>query len=96
MLTGKQRSYLRSLGNNIDSIFHVGKNGIDDAFLKQIDDALEAREIIKCNVLKNSILTSREACDIVCEALEAEPVQVIGNRFIIYRSSKEKPSIKLP
>ncbi|QCX32477.1 ribosome assembly RNA-binding protein YhbY [Caloramator sp. E03] len=96
MLTGKQRSYLRSLGNNIESILQIGKNGVDEALLKQVDEALEAREIIKCNVLKNSLLTAREACDIICEALGAEPVQVIGNRFIIYRPSKEKPSIKLP
>lgn len=96
MLKGKQRSYLRSLGNSIESIVQIGKNGVDEAVLKQVDDALRAREIIKCNVLKNSLLTAREACNIICEELTAEPVQVIGNRFIIYRPSKENPVIKLP
>ncbi|WDC83882.1 YhbY family RNA-binding protein [Caloramator sp. mosi_1] len=88
MITSKQRSYLRGLANNIDSIVQIGKEGIDERVLSQIDEALEAREIIKLNVLKNSLITAREACDIVCEALNAEPVQVIGNRFVIYRQSK--------
>jgi RNA-binding protein len=96
MLTSKQRSYLRSLGNTIDPIFQVGKEGVGDAFLKQIEDALEARELIKLTVLKNSEMDAREACGEICNAVNAEPVQVIGNRFIIYRRSKEKPKIELP
>ncbi|MCX7694390.1 MAG: ribosome assembly RNA-binding protein YhbY [Caloramator sp.] len=96
MLTSKQRSYLRGLANTIDSIVQIGKEGIDDRVLGQIDEALEAREIIKLNVLKNSLLTAREACDIVCEELNAEPVQVIGNKFVIFRQSKNKPKIELP
>ncbi|SHE44486.1 MULTISPECIES: ribosome assembly RNA-binding protein YhbY [Caloramator] len=96
MLTSKQRSYLRGLANSIDSIVQIGKEGVDDRVLAQIDEALEAREIIKLNVLKNSLLTAREACDIVCEELDADPVQVIGNKFVIYRQSKNKPKIELP
>lgn len=96
MITSKQRSYLRGLANGIESIVQIGKEGIDERVLHQIDEALEAREIIKLNVLKNSLLTAREACDMVCEALKAEPVQVIGNKFVIYRPSKNKPKIELP
>jgi RNA-binding protein len=96
MITSKQRSYLRSLGNGIESIFHIGKEGINEGFLKQVDDALEARELIKINVLRNSLIDAREACNEICDALGCEPVQVIGNRFIIYRRSKEKPRIELP
>ena len=51
MLTGKQRSYLKGIANNMDPIFQVGKNGITDNFIKQVDEALEAREIIKIKVL---------------------------------------------
>lgn len=96
MLTGKQRSYLRAIANNIEPIMQVGKNGIDDGIIKQAEEALEARELIKGTVLKNSMLTAREACNALCLALDAEPVQVIGNRFIIYRGAKEKPTIVLP
>lgn len=96
MITSKQRAYLRSLGNTIKPILQIGKDGINDNLIKQIDDALEAREIIKLTVLKNSLQTPRELCEKICELVGAEPVQVIGNRFIIYRRSKEKPKIVLP
>jgi RNA-binding protein len=96
MLTSKQRSYLRSLGNTIEPIFQVGKEGIGDTFLKQVEDALEARELIKLTVLRNSEVDAREACGEICDAIGAEPVQVIGNRFIIYKRSNEKPRIELP
>lgn len=62
-LTSKQRAQLRALANGIDTILHVGKDGIGDNLIKQADDALEARELIKGKVLENSMLTSREAAD---------------------------------
>lgn len=96
MLTGKQRSFLRSIGNNVESIIQIGKNEIDESFVAQVKEALEAREIIKVTVLKNSIYDAREACEELCSLTDAEPVQVIGNRFIIYKRSTEKPSIELP
>lgn len=96
MLTGKQRSYLRSMGNTIEPIVQIGKDGIDEGIINQIDEALEAREIIKITVLRNSLIDAREACEEVCSETGADPVQVIGNRFIVYRRSKEKPAIELP
>jgi RNA-binding protein len=96
MLTGKQRSYLRSLGNTIDAIIQLGKDGIDENFLKQINEALEARELIKISVLKNSDMDVKEACEAVCKGVSANPVQVIGNRFLIYKKSREKSKIVLP
>lgn len=96
MLTGKQRSYLRSMGNTMDAIIQVGKDGIDESFLKQVDEAIEARELIKISVLKNSDFDASEACDAICSGIGADPVQVIGNRFIIYKKSKEKSKIVLP
>lgn len=96
MLTGKQRSYLRSIGNTMDAIIQVGKDGIDDSFLKQVQEAIEARELIKLSVLRNSDFDAREACHAVCAGIGAEPVQVIGNRFIIYKKAKEKSKIELP
>ncbi|HCW04153.1 MAG TPA: ribosome assembly RNA-binding protein YhbY [Clostridium sp.] len=96
MLTSKQRSYLRSLANKMESIFQLGKNGIEEGFLKQIDDALEARELIKLTVLNNSDYGAREASDLICEKLGCEGVQAIGNKFVLFRRSSKKPKIELP
>lgn len=95
MLTGKQRAFLRSMANNMEVIFQIGKNGIEDSLVKQIDDALEARELIKINVLENSGVTPREASDILCEKLGCEGIQAIGKKLVIYRRSKNKPKIQL-
>ncbi len=96
MLNSKQRSYLRGLGNSIESIILIGKEGISEGIINQVNETLEAREILKISILKNSLLDARGACEEICEATGADPVQVIGNKFIIYRKSKEKPSIQLP
>ncbi|WP_163194228.1 ribosome assembly RNA-binding protein YhbY [Clostridium thermarum] len=96
MITSKQRSYLRSLANTIEPIFQLGKNGIEESFLKQIEDALEARELIKITVLNNSGLGAREASDAICEAIGCEGVQAIGNKVVLYKKSSKKPKIELP
>jgi RNA-binding protein len=96
MLTGKQRSYLRSIANTIPSILQIGRDGITKNVVKQADDALEARELVKGNVLKNSSVDAREACEQLAETLNAEIVQVIGNRFVLYRESVENKVIELP
>lgn len=96
MLTGKQRSYLRSLANNIDPIFQVGKGGINDNMVKQFNDALEARELIKVSVLKNSLDDTRKICNEVAELTSSEVVQVIGNKFVLYKESKENKVLVLP
>ena len=92
-LTSKQRAQLRGLANGIDTILHVGKDGIGDNLVKQADDALEARELIKGKVLENSMLTSREAAEELAKATRSEVVQVIGTKFVLYRQShrKDKP-----
>jgi RNA-binding protein len=96
MINSKQRSYLRALANGLDSVVLIGKGGIDDNVIRQVNDVLEARELVKLGVLKNSSIDAWEACDVLCEATGAEPVQVIGNKLVIYRPSKERPSIELP
>ena len=89
-LTSKQRAQLRGLANSIDTIVHVGKDGLGDNLIKQADDALEARELIKCKVLENSMLTAREAADALARATRSEVVQVIGTKFVLYRQSHNK------
>jgi len=96
LLTGKQRSYLKSITNGIDPIFQIGKNGINDNFIKQVDDALEAREIIKVKVLNNSFLNAKDAANEVAKLTNSEFVQSIGNKFVLYRESKDKKKIELP
>lgn len=96
MLTGKQRSYLKGIANNIDSIFQLGKNGLTDNFIKQVEEALEAREIIKIKVLNNSPLDVTEVASDLAEMTDAEFVQSIGNKFVLYRESKENKKISLP
>jgi len=96
MLKGKQRSYLRSLANSVPAIFQIGKNGIDENVIRQFQEALEARELVKASVLKNSIYTAREACEELAQALDAEIVSVMGNRFVLYKESKNNKVIQLP
>ena len=95
-MTSKQRAYLRSLANTMDPIVHVGKDGVNENMVKQVSDALEARELIKGTVLQNSPMTAREAIDALCGGADAEPVQCIGNRFVIYRAREKDPKIILP
>lgn len=96
MITTKQRAYLRSLAQKLTPLFQVGKNGLEENFLKQLDEALEVRELIKINVLNNSDLETRAASDIICGQLGCEGIQAIGNKVVIYRQSTKKPTIELP
>ena len=88
MINSRQRAQLRGLANGIDTILHIGKDGVTENVVRQCSDALEARELIKGKVLENSLLTAREVCDALCEACRAEPVQVIGSKFVLYRESR--------
>ena len=89
-LTSKQRAQLRSLATNLDTIVHVGKDGIGDNLVKQVNDALEARELIKGRVLENSLLSPREAAQQLAPLTRSEVVQVIGTKFVLYRPSHKK------
>ena len=89
-LTGKQRAQLRALANGLEPVVHIGKDGIGDNLVRQADDALEARELIKCRVLENCELTAREACDELARLTRSESVQVIGTKFVLYRETHRK------
>lgn len=95
-MTSKQRAYLRGLANTMEPIVHVGKDGVNDNMIKQLSDALEARELVKGTVLQNSPVTAREAIAELCEGTGAEPVQCIGSRFVVYRAREKEPKIILP
>ena len=95
MLNSRQRAQLRGMANGYDTIFQIGKGGINDQLIKQIDEALEARELIKLRALETSPESSRTAADKIAEQVSADVVQVIGSRFILYRESKENKTIVL-
>ena len=95
MLTSKQRAKLRSMGTSLDTIFQIGKGGISEEIVKQISNALEARELIKARVLENSEYSAREAADAIANATGADVVPVTGTRFVLYRESVNKKKIVL-
>lgn len=90
MITSKQRAKLRGFANTMDTILQIGKGGINDTTIVQIDDALTARELVKLRVLETSPLTAREAAQEIAPRVGAEIVQVIGTRFVLYRPNKDK------
>lgn len=94
-MTSKQRAYLRSMANTIETILYVGKDGITPGTVKEAFDALEARELIKGCVQQGAPLSAREALDSLCAQVGAEPVQCIGRRFVMYKPSRENPRIVL-
>ena len=89
-LTSKQRAQLRGLANGIDTILQIGKEGIGENLIKQADDALEARELIKGRVLETSLLSAREAAEALAQATRSQVVQVIGTKFVLFRPSHKK------
>ena len=88
-MTSKERAYLRGLANRVPSLYQVGKDGISENMIKQIDLALEARELVKGNVLENSMMSAREAAEELADKTSAQVVQVIGNKFVLYRRTEK-------
>lgn len=89
-LTSKQRAQLRALANGIDTILTVGKDGIGENLVRQASDALEARELVKGQVLENALISARDAADVLAPRTRSEVVQVIGRKFVLYRPSHKK------
>lgn len=95
-MNSKQRAFLRGLANNLTPIFQVGKNGISENLVKQVDDALEARELIKINVLETSPDDIREIANILAERTNSAVVQIVGNKITLFKLRKKDSKIKLP
>ena len=96
MLTGKQKRFLRSLAHHLTPIFQVGKGGVNDNMIKQIADALEARELIKVSVLKNCEEEKEVVAEQLAEGAGAEVVQLVGHTIVLYKESREHKQIVLP
>lgn len=95
-MTSKQRAYLRGLSNRIEAIFQIGKNGINDNLIKQLDDALEARELIKITVLETAPNSAKSLSFEISEKTNSIVVQVIGNKITLFRQKKKDSKIELP
>ena len=90
MITTKQRAFLRGLGNALECVMQIGKEGLNESSMTTLEGLLEARELIKINVLKTCPLTAKEVKNEICDKLNTEPVQVIGNKILLYRRSSKK------
>lgn len=95
MITGKQRSYLKSLANKTDTLCYIGKDGITENVLKEIDNLLEKRELVKVKIQESSTLNPKETCEEIAKKLNAEFVQAIGRKFTLYRMAKDKENRKI-
>ena len=95
IMTSKQRAYLRGLASTLDSIYRIGKSSISPEITKGIDEALEARELVKINVLNNCADNPREIAETLAARTRSQVVQVIGNKIILYRESKTNKKIVL-
>lgn len=94
-MTGKQRAALRKMANPLETIIYIGKEGVTDSVVREVYDALEARELIKGCVQQGAPLDAKEALTLLCKKTGAEPIQFIGRRFVMYRQSRENPRITI-
>nr|WP_314278340.1 YhbY family RNA-binding protein [uncultured Peptostreptococcus sp.] len=96
MLNGKKRAYLRSLANTTKPTSQIGKEGLTQDFLEQLEDQLRVRELVKVTILDNAGLDAKDTANAICEAIRAEFVQAIGSKFTIYKKNNENPKIIFP
>lgn len=95
MLTSKQRALLRGIASTYETIFQVGKGGISENLIQQVEDALRKRELIKLRVLDNSEYSAREAAEEIAEKTKADVVQVIGSKFVLFKRNPKDPVIDI-
>ncbi|MGN1481820.1 YhbY family RNA-binding protein [Porcipelethomonas sp.] len=95
MLKSKQRAALRGIAGSYETIFQIGKGGISEALISQVNDALRKRELIKLRVLDNSMYSAREAAEEIAEKTGSEVVQVIGSRFVLFKRNHKEPVINI-
>lgn len=88
-MTSAERAKLRSLAMTMEPTTHIGKNGVGDTLIKQIDDQLESRELIKISVLKNADFSAKEIAETLAEQSNSQVVQVLGSKITLYRVSKK-------
>lgn len=95
-MTSKQRAYLKSLASTMEPVVHIGKASVSPEVVSSVEEAVNARELIKIGVLKNCADDPRTIAGIIADRTHSEIVQVIGKKIILYKPNKDKPVIKLP
>lgn len=95
MLTSKQRAFLRKLANPLEPVFQIGKGGISDELLKQLSLVLETRELIKVHILETAMLDAKSCINEIAKDLNAEPVQAIGSKIVLYKQAEKKENRKI-
>ena len=96
MITGKQRSYLKKLGQELSPMVFIGKAGLTENIKKELENNFEARELVKVKLQEGADLDAKTVANELAEELGAEFVQAIGKKFVLYRESKENKQIELP
>lgn len=94
-LTSRQRAQLRGLANTLDDMVLIGKGGLSDAVLREVDSVLAKKELVKIKILETAMLTPRTVQAALCEELDAAPVQCIGTKTVIYREAVEPEDRKI-
>ena len=89
MLTSKERAELRAKANSIDTTLIVGKGGVSEALVADVEIQLDNRELVKGKVLETALMTAREVSEAICEATGAEGISCVGNKFVIWRFSEK-------
>ena len=89
MLTSKQRARLRAMANTLSDTVLIGKEGLTDAVIAQVEEVLEKHELMKIKILETAMLAPREAQQVLCEERDAEPVQCIGTKVVIFRVARQ-------
>ena len=84
-LSKKQVKQLRAMANQLNPLLYIGKNDLTDAAVKQASETMDSHELLKVAVQDGSGLTAKEAADKLAGQIGAQVVQVIGNRFVLYR-----------
>lgn len=95
LLTGKQKRFLRKEAHHLQPIFQVGKHGVNEQMVIQIDEALEKRELIKVSVLQNCLTDKQTVATELSDQTGAEIVQIIGRQIVLYKQSEENGTIDL-
>lgn len=96
MISSKQRSYLKGLAHQVDPTVYIGKQGLTENVVKEIETGLNCRELIKVKIQEGCELVPKEVCGQLAEQLGAEFVQAIGRKFVLYRESEDNKQIELP
>lgn len=96
MITSKQRSFLRGLAHDLEPTVYIGKSGMTENIVKEMETGLEFRELVKVKLQESCELSPKDVANELAELLKAEYVQAIGRKFTLYRQSKDHKKIELP